>query len=343
LRFSLVNEHNTQPAYFDDFEIVHKPNADKLSVTSWAEYYAFGKVAKASCPSSGSYRYGYQGEFAEKDGETDWNSFELRQYDSEIGRFTTTDPMGEFWSSYVGMGNDPSNLVDPTGGETKDIIYLDKNNNQIGREADQYGSSKLTYFKEDANGSIAFGDKCFSAYNPSFFEDFGAFHQALTMINEFNPVANIANAIKGYFTGRDFNGQPMDGWGVASATASAIPISKAAAVTKMAALPFLIKSYGQVGLRNPKAVDALKKSMLDGSFDYTIVKGKITGYYHQGMHIISDGHHRVVAAIEIFKEKGNAEPLLNLIKNGNWRNQAHPYRPMPSRDLMGKFRNWLGF
>jgi RHS repeat-associated protein len=118
LRFSLVNEHNTQPVYFDDFEIVHKPNADKLSVSSWAEYYAFGKVAKASCPSSGSYRYGYQGEFAEKDGETDWNSFELRQYDSEIGRFTTTDPMGEFWSSYVGMGNDPVNLTDPTGGCT---------------------------------------------------------------------------------------------------------------------------------------------------------------------------------------------------------------------------------
>jgi RHS repeat-associated protein len=118
LRFSLVNENETQPAYFDDFEITHKANPQKLTVSSWAEYYAFGKVAKASCPANGAYRYGYQGEFAEKDGETEWNSFELRQYDSEIGRFTTTDPMGEFWSSYVGMGNDPVNLTDPTGGET---------------------------------------------------------------------------------------------------------------------------------------------------------------------------------------------------------------------------------
>ena len=116
LRFSLVNEHNTQPAYFDDFEIVHKPNADKLSVTSWAEYYAFGKVAKASCPSSGAYRYGYQGEFAEKDGETEWNSFELRQYDSEIGRWLSVDPYGQYWSPYVGMGNDPTNQIDPDGG-----------------------------------------------------------------------------------------------------------------------------------------------------------------------------------------------------------------------------------
>jgi hypothetical protein len=29
----------------------------------------------------GGLRLGYQGEFAEKDGETEWNSFELRQYD----------------------------------------------------------------------------------------------------------------------------------------------------------------------------------------------------------------------------------------------------------------------
>ena len=116
MRFSLVNEHNTQPAYFDDFEIVHKPNAEKLSVTSWAEYYAFGKVAKASCAGLGAYRYGYQGEFAEKDQETDWNSFELRQYDSDIARWLSVDPYQQYWSPYVGMGNDPVNQIDPDGG-----------------------------------------------------------------------------------------------------------------------------------------------------------------------------------------------------------------------------------
>jgi RHS repeat-associated protein len=117
LRLSLVNDSDNT-VYFDDFEITHQSGDEKLSVTSWTDYYPFGKVAKTSCPSNGGYRYGYQGEFAEKDSETDWNSFELRQYDSEIGRFTTTDPMGEFWSSYVGMGNDPVNLTDPTGGCT---------------------------------------------------------------------------------------------------------------------------------------------------------------------------------------------------------------------------------
>ena len=119
LRLSLVND-SKNTVYFDNFEITHKPNKEKLSVLSWSEYYAFGKVTKASCPSSGSYRYGYQGEFAEKDGETDWNSFELRQYDSEIGRWLSTDPYGQYWSPYVGMGNDPSNQVDADGGWSGD-------------------------------------------------------------------------------------------------------------------------------------------------------------------------------------------------------------------------------
>ena len=39
-------------------------------------------------------------------------------YDPVIGRFTIIDPYREFWSPYVGLGNNPVNLVDPTGGMT---------------------------------------------------------------------------------------------------------------------------------------------------------------------------------------------------------------------------------
>ncbi|MBO2009608.1 RHS repeat-associated core domain-containing protein [Hymenobacter negativus] len=62
------------------------------------------------------YRYGYQGQFAEKDGETGWENFELRMYNSRIGRWTSYDPEGQFDSPYVGMGNNPVSGVDPDGG-----------------------------------------------------------------------------------------------------------------------------------------------------------------------------------------------------------------------------------
>jgi RHS repeat-associated protein len=62
------------------------------------------------------YRYGYQGQFAEKDAETGFESFELRLYNDRIGRWTSNDPYGQFNSPYVGMGNNPVSIVDPNGG-----------------------------------------------------------------------------------------------------------------------------------------------------------------------------------------------------------------------------------
>ena len=62
------------------------------------------------------YRFGYQGQFAEEDEETGWNQFELRMYDAEIGRWLVPDPMSQYWSPYMAMGNNPVSLVDPTGG-----------------------------------------------------------------------------------------------------------------------------------------------------------------------------------------------------------------------------------
>ncbi len=62
------------------------------------------------------YRYGYQGKYAENDAETGWQSFELRLYEARTGRWTSTDPYGQFASPYTGMGNNPVSGVDPDGG-----------------------------------------------------------------------------------------------------------------------------------------------------------------------------------------------------------------------------------
>ncbi|RKO70785.1 hypothetical protein D7322_16085, partial [Sphingobacterium puteale] len=66
-----------------------------------ADYYPYGMEARSAGIDS---RYGYQGLYAEKDKETGWNSFELRNYDVAIGRWLAVDPMGQYVSPYVGMG-----------------------------------------------------------------------------------------------------------------------------------------------------------------------------------------------------------------------------------------------
>jgi RHS repeat-associated protein len=86
-----------------------------VDVLSYSDYYTLGGAINGG---GVPYRHGYQGQFAEKDPETGWDSFELRMYDSKIGRWMTVDPAGQYPSPYVGMGNDWGNLVDPTGGCT---------------------------------------------------------------------------------------------------------------------------------------------------------------------------------------------------------------------------------
>src|SRR5690606_12485783 len=58
----------------------------------------------------------YQGQFSEKNDSTGWNEFQLRMYDARFGRWLSVDPYGQFWSPYVGMGNEPVSMVDPDGG-----------------------------------------------------------------------------------------------------------------------------------------------------------------------------------------------------------------------------------
>jgi len=88
-----------------------------LFIESYADYYPYGWVLPGRNGNNGTaYRYGFQGEFAEKDAETGWNAFELRMYESRLGRWMATDPYDQYWSPYIGMGNNPINGVDPNGG-----------------------------------------------------------------------------------------------------------------------------------------------------------------------------------------------------------------------------------
>jgi RHS repeat-associated protein len=150
-----------------------------VDVLSYSDYYVLGgSVNGGGVP----YRHGYQGQFAEKDPETGWDSFELRMYDSKIGRWMSVDPAGQYPSPYVGMGNDWGNRTDPTGGV--DGIYQDSNGKEIHRTNE--GGSNYDIFYLDSykvegggwasrGGSVLFekggnyGSGTISAYEPGFF------------------------------------------------------------------------------------------------------------------------------------------------------------------------------
>ncbi|MBN1183843.1 MAG: peptidoglycan DD-metalloendopeptidase family protein, partial [Bacteroidales bacterium] len=88
-------------------------------LAAFTDFYPFGMPMPdrtyTSGILSGAYRFGYQGQFAEKDPETGYNQFEARLYDSRIGRWMIPDPAGQYWSPYLGMGNNWISGVDPDG------------------------------------------------------------------------------------------------------------------------------------------------------------------------------------------------------------------------------------
>lgn len=81
-----------------------------------SNYYPFGMViSKLNAPDIKS---GYQGEFTVKDQKIKKDKFQLRLWDSAIGRWISPDPKRQYSSPYLGMGNNPLSLIDPDGGAT---------------------------------------------------------------------------------------------------------------------------------------------------------------------------------------------------------------------------------
>lgn len=115
--FVFISNESNEPVLFDDLLVTQEHGR----ISEENHYYPFGlKIAGISSRSVNKLenKYGYQGDFAEFDEETGWDDFELRSYDAQIGRWTGMDPYDEFASGYLGMANDPVNIVDPNGGTT---------------------------------------------------------------------------------------------------------------------------------------------------------------------------------------------------------------------------------
>ena len=107
-----VNDNSPNWVHFDDLKITHVHSP----FVSGAVYYPFGLTMSDREILTEPYRFGYQGQYAEEETETGWNSFDLRMYDARFGRWLIPDPYGQFSTPYLGMGNDPVIRIDPNGG-----------------------------------------------------------------------------------------------------------------------------------------------------------------------------------------------------------------------------------
>ncbi len=107
------NENPEQvDVHFDDVTITHTHS----NIVAGADYYPFGLAMDGREIDDEPYRWGYQGQYSERDTITGWNQFQLRFYDAKIARWLSADPYGQYYSPYKAMGNAPHMGVDPDGG-----------------------------------------------------------------------------------------------------------------------------------------------------------------------------------------------------------------------------------
>ena len=103
----------------------------------------------------------------------------------------------------------------------------------------------------------------------------------------------------------------------------------------------------QIGLRDPALVDTIKEAMLAGEYAYRETRGMIAGVRDPfGVYHVIEGHHRMVAALEIFREHDDDRCVRLLLEHGRWPDITYvpsDSRPMPSRYWLGRLQNRLGF
>ncbi|HIE8530475.1 TPA: DUF637 domain-containing protein [Klebsiella variicola subsp. variicola] len=125
------------------------------------------------------------------------------------------------------------------------------------------------------------------------------------------------------------------GWGAGKVVAPAIgKYLTEIGILSQKGVPSYIRS-AQVGLGKPGEVDVYKKQMRNNTFPLEPKNGIIAGYTDKkGVYYVSDGNHRMVAAVEYYNETGDPKFINLLIKNGAWTYDANymgTSKPLPIR------------
>src|SRR5699024_444495 len=96
--------------YFDDYTVTHEHGP----IVQVQDFYPYGLAFNGNIKDHAVLnKYLYQGK--ERLDSLGWYDFHARMYSPVLGRFLGVDPAGQFASGFVGMGNNPTVMVDPNG------------------------------------------------------------------------------------------------------------------------------------------------------------------------------------------------------------------------------------
>ncbi|PZF73754.1 RHS repeat protein [Taibaiella soli] len=109
-----VSNEQFRDVYFDNLYVQYK----RGRLLQEQQYYPHGLAVDMGSNTPLENKFQYQSNEKHDELGIGLSDFHARQYDAQLGRFWSIDPVNQFSSGYIGMGNNPANLVDPMGTQT---------------------------------------------------------------------------------------------------------------------------------------------------------------------------------------------------------------------------------
>lgn len=159
-----INSEGEMEKYFNFIyrmgSIIESKSAREAEPVSSAEYNAFNAECQINLDANTQSKSRLSWLGIEKDNESGYGMHGVRQYDNEIGRFLSVDPLWEkyiSWSPYHYCMNNPVSAVDMNGKKVFEnrygtVLYNDNDENTADER--YYVSDEMIYIATDADGNI---------------------------------------------------------------------------------------------------------------------------------------------------------------------------------------------
>ena len=253
----ISNENDTPvDVFFDDFKVTHTPGP----IVSVQDYYPYGLAYNAYDRESAMQQpIEFNGKEVQDELNLSWLDFGARMYDAQLGRWHAMDPIGSLFSNsspYMFGNDNPVRYIDLFGLAPEDEIAAGPGRGK--KRMPRYSGSsdgpssgggfqkaapsqrpsvrheQGGYFANESSGTS--GQQNVYIPRPEHKEETGedpdpplnkdnlsSFEKTLVAINEWNPIANMWDAVSGFTTGDDRFGDAISKGEATLEAASIIP------------------------------------------------------------------------------------------------------------------------